>query len=764
MVSDKAMKGGESLWERLERRAPWGVVSLQLALGVAAALTPGLQNAGYKGFLVLGVAMSLSLPLAWMSRHWGRTRAPLSMGVWQRAVAFLCVALVAPAVVIVAAFLTTQGCEIGDGVAMLALGTLPGCALAFALTELLEHWAPRWRRALYGVIWLLLLAQAVRWFMSEPVYQVAHPLVGMLLGPPNENPEVLTARAGWFALEVWCWAALALGAAGLGEEGWWRARWWRYALIVVGASGALTLVSQDADLGYRIDDSRMRHELRAIEIRDGVEHVMAPNIPTDAREWLKLDAAFERERQRSLFGLSDEQMPEMTIYWHRTRSSKRELTGASRTKFAKVHLGELYISTDDFPASTLAHEMAHVTSGAFSDTFLKVPGRFGGLWYNPALVEGFAVAVAWTDFPLSAHEAARRAIKTDRAPELASLFSPLGFATTNLSVAYRLSGSFVRYCLDEYGAEPVADWYRSQDFEAAFGVPLSEVEARWRSFLMDEARAAAINSDLKRVDRIQKRPSITQESCERGALDRSLRRAMDVEADDEVARILEVMTEEGETDDLAKIWLAREEYRVQRADYDCTLNTPDFKVKENIQRRLDYLKALTLWRRGDLSGAAAAFDALSESVRRGDNVILARLMLREGLPFEAFIIDADIDPTLKLARLWEEHRHPAIGYKLAQRLRRAQRYESLYELCKTLSWDGVAFPEGFEGTLKLATQDMLGQSAFSQRDWGTARRAFKGYTERAPTAGRRAYGETWLARTDFFEAHQARLPSNLPRL
>ena len=40
--------------------------------------------------------------------------------------------------------------------------------------------------------------------------------------------------------------------------------------------------------------------------------------------------------------------------------------------------------------------------------------------------------------------------------------SPLGFVNTNLNVAYRTSGSFVRFCIDTYGPEKVTRWFGSE--------------------------------------------------------------------------------------------------------------------------------------------------------------------------------------------------------------------------------------------------------------------------------------------------------------
>ncbi len=741
-------------------RLPLGLILFQSALAIGAAFTPAVRNAGYRGMFILAFAMSLLLPLAWMSRSWGRD-APRP-DTWHRAAVYFALALLPPVAVVAAARFTTKGCEIPDGLAMLALGLLPGAFLAFSLTEVCESWAGRGRSALYVSLWILLLAQGILWFATEPVYQVAHPLIGMMLGPPNENPDVLTAPVAWFASEVTCWSLAMLSLARIGELRS-ASRWFHVVGLLTFATLAGLLVVQDAELGYRIDARYLDRELRAGGEVNGVKHVMAPTIPTDARPWLMVDAEFELSRQQALLKLPDERMPHTTIYWYRDRKQKKRFTGAEQTKFAKVHLGQLYLSADDFPARTLAHELSHVTSGALSDNLIKVPGRLGGLWYNPALVEGFAVAVAWSDLPLSAHEQARVAIEKNRAPALEELFSPLGFATTNLSVAYRLSGSFVRFCLDTYGPEPVMKWYATEDFQGAFGTPLAVVEAKWRDFLMADDKAALFSRDEDFIDKMQSRPSISQESCGRPDDDDDLNAALAAEADDEVYRILDARAaQDGEQ---AAVWFARAHYKAERANFNCPLpDTAEIDLGEKFAPRYDHLRALAAWGRGDTAQARQIFDALPASHKRNDNVILGRNLLRDGFPVDEFIADAPTDPTLALAGSFARTRHPAFGHKLAQTLTRAQRWDSAADVLSKIYWNNTTFPDNERGMILLDEAEMRGRTAFARRDWAAARAAWKDYLRLAPSEGRRAHGQTWIERTDFFEAHAERLTADLPRL
>ena len=750
-------------------------LGLQIALGAVAMAAPLLRPAGYKPILILGLLSHLALPIAWLLRP-RQEEAPLM----RRLATFMALALTPVALATLGALLLTQGCEVADGWKMALVGTAPGAALAFGLCELLEAprpsgapLLPRWARVVAWVgVWLAGLAWCVGWFLTEPVYQIAHPLAGMLYGPPNETQDPWMMRARWFAVEVLGWAALALLTAWIARSGWARRPWWPWAALATLAAAQIAWVSQDAALGYRIDrDHVVTEELWVQREHDNLAHQMSPLIPSDAIPWLMLEAEFQRARQMKLLGLTDATMPRAVLHWYRDREHKRQVTGAARTKFAKVHLHELYISADVFPPRVLGHELAHITSGAFSDNLLRVPGRLGGLWYNPALVEGFAVAVDSSDVPLSAHEKTRVALDADRVPPLEELFSPLGFVNTNLSVAYRASGSFVRYGIDTWGPEPILRWFGSERFEESVGMPLADAERQWRAWLGElELREA----DVGAVNRIQTRPAIGQEQCGRSDASIALEHARAARGDEAFNRAF-AQLEPGLDPDAA--WLTRAEYEATRAHYQCGLtelpapdsrcdlpDPPPVALSDDRASQYTHLVSLAAWARGDTSRAIARMDAYPTRLKRSNRVIFARVLLRDGFDFTLARPPDTANTWFQEARAWERTRHPAVGLILAHRLARAQDWASLAEVTAQLSWEGFAFPDDLPGTLPLDSLELKAKAAFALRRWDEAEAAWAAYADAAPTQGRRDYGQTWLERARFFRSRAERVTADLPPL
>src|SRR5690606_11745554 len=116
-----------------------------------------------------------------------------------------------------------------------------------------------------------------------------------------------------------------------------------------------------------------------------------------------------------------------------------------------------------FPHPVLAHAVAHVVAGNLAPWPFHVSGAAAGLWPNPGLIEGLAVALAWDAREgLTPHEWARAMLDLGLMPRLGDLLG-LGFLQGNAGRAYTASGSFLRYLGDTRGAEVLRRTYAGGD-------------------------------------------------------------------------------------------------------------------------------------------------------------------------------------------------------------------------------------------------------------------------------------------------------------
>jgi hypothetical protein len=171
----------------------------------------------------------------------------------------------------------------------------------------------------------------------------------------------------------------------------------------------------------------------------------------------------------------------LTEFVFRDIDQKRALMGAAQTSIAKPWRREVYVQMSAFPHPILGHEIAHVVSGTFGRGPFRIAGAAGGLWPNPGLIEGVAVATSPDDDELTGAQWARAMLDLGMLPPIERLFS-MGFLGENASKSYTVAGAFVAWVLGRWGADVVRAWYGGASIE-------SLTEQRWPA-LEEQFRAS----------------------------------------------------------------------------------------------------------------------------------------------------------------------------------------------------------------------------------------------------------------------------------
>ncbi len=206
------------------------------------------------------------------------------------------------------------------------------------------------------------------------------------------------------------------------------------------------------------------------------------------REWsprtrrrLADDCDFRVWQAERWLGVSHPQT--ISVFLFRSPEEKGALMGAADTNLAKPWRSESFISENGWPNPVLGHELVHVVAAATGRGPLRVTGRALGLWPDPALIEGVAMAAAWqTQAGLTPHEWARAMLELGMAPPLDQLFGA-GFLAQARGLAYTLCGSLLRFVAERYGSASVRRAYASGDLAQAVGIPLSQLQTQWHAYL-----------------------------------------------------------------------------------------------------------------------------------------------------------------------------------------------------------------------------------------------------------------------------------------
>lgn len=198
-------------------------------------------------------------------------------------------------------------------------------------------------------------------------------------------------------------------------------------------------------------------------------------------------------------------------YVYADESVRAGLTGARFTSVAPVWLRtpQVHVLADQI-ASVFPHELSHVFSREFGMPILRASLAVG-------LVEGLAVATEPPDGRPSPHEtvAASEIYRSLEPAELvkriATTLSISGFWLGRGAVSYTVSGSFVGFLLDRYGADAFKHAYRYGRFEEAYGKSVGDLALEWTRYLSQLPSIG--RSAAWRADRTFSIPSLFEKEC-----------------------------------------------------------------------------------------------------------------------------------------------------------------------------------------------------------------------------------------------------------
>lgn len=191
-------------------------------------------------------------------------------------------------------------------------------------------------------------------------------------------------------------------------------------------------------------------------------------------EKLILDHEFRMHQVKNFLQLTPNQKVHSYIFASAAR--KKQLIGAKYTQVSNPFRHELYIHHSRIPHRVLKHELVHAVSGQFGIPIL-------GYSIKPGLIEGIAVAIDWTsNGKKSPHKLAATLLMDNKLPHPKD-FLGFGFWSERQAKAYTSAGSFVRFLVDQYGAQQLLRTYPWGQFKKFYGKELSTLNQEWRKFL-----------------------------------------------------------------------------------------------------------------------------------------------------------------------------------------------------------------------------------------------------------------------------------------
>lgn len=369
-----------------------------------------------------------------------------------------------------------------------ALAAVVGATSAIGSAHWLSHTRRRrrWAAIAAGLAPLTTAIVAGAYFYFTPAVFAFDPFVGFFSGTLYDEVveawrPLLTYRAGTVCTIL----AFVLASAGVSRNSQGRVVL-RERGFVIGAFlfavASLTLVLEGESLGHRSTAASIRRALGGVRTGPRCEVIFPRSTNEREAELLLRDCEEALVAVETRIGFRG---PEhITAFFFKDAEQKRRLMGAADTYVAKPWRREVYLQVAPYPHPVLGHEVAHVVAGQIAPGPFHVAGRLGGLFPNPGLIEGIAVAASPDRDELTPRQWARAMKDLGLLPKLSRTFGG-GFLAQNSSTAYTVAGSFVGHLLASGRGEALAKWYGGASFESAFGVPFVTAEEAWLRSLDD---------------------------------------------------------------------------------------------------------------------------------------------------------------------------------------------------------------------------------------------------------------------------------------
>lgn len=474
--------------------------SVRLALVVGAALGAGLSalpllgTLGVESALVLGIVLppfALSIGVRVVARARLARVQPRAGELLGAAVGWSLASLGVATTLVALNGWRVGACAPLEGLAFIALGPGFGVTLAATLGVLVGAIVtrPRVANALAVLVWVLAVAAGFARFYGSPAIYVYSHLVGWF--PGTIYDESVGIRGQYLTLRIV--TAIAIGGVAAFLAATFEAAGARIVLgharsRPVAAAGALVLLALAGVADLHAEDLGHASSAASITERLGGHAegrrctVVAPReLDRASQQRLAADCDFRIETAERWLGVTHPER--ITAFIFRSTDEKRELMGAAETYIAKPWRNEVYLQVDQWPHPVLAHEIAHVVAGSVGPGPFRIAGGGGGLWPNPGLIEGLAVAIAWSPREdLTPHQWALAMQRIGVAPPLGSVLGT-SFLLGSASRSYTVAGSFVRWVWQTRGAAAVRRLYATGDVAGTLGAPLPELERQWRAFL-----------------------------------------------------------------------------------------------------------------------------------------------------------------------------------------------------------------------------------------------------------------------------------------
>ncbi len=380
--------------------------------------------------------------------------------------------LFSPLVVSIFSTIVNSVCPVWEGIWFYFIIAVPSLVSGSLLSFIIHELFGKFQKSIFLLIFIFICIGPIAEIYSNPQVYFYNPIIGFFPGNIyDEDISVDSLLIIYRLLNLIFFAGILFFIYKFKN----RIRIYKYLTIASSIIVAVLFSMLKPSFGFATNDSRIIKELGA-SLSTAHFNIIYPK-ETDKKfaEMIGFHHEYYFEELSKFFEFEPEL--KITSYIFKDDDQKRRLFGAGQADVAKPWMNQIYIDLNSFDRS-LKHELVHVFAAEFGTTPFKIAEGF-----NPAMIEGLAVAIEDNYNDNDVHYIAALAEKYGYHIEIENLFTGFNFFSGISTLSYIYSGSFIKFLFENYEKESVLKLYSDIDFNKYFGKDIRELSKEYWEFI-----------------------------------------------------------------------------------------------------------------------------------------------------------------------------------------------------------------------------------------------------------------------------------------
>ncbi len=385
---------------------------------------------------------------------------------------YLIILIILPLIVSIISTVIYQKCPIYNGISFYIVIAIPSLFLGFTLAILSISLTKKYSFIFFFVFYALLILAPILEIYYRPQIYFYNPVIVYFPGTMYDEAIAITWEMILYRLItimfmiVVIWSALKIRKFSINKK----------IIYLISLFVAIFLFfGLKPIFGFSSSESTLYKALGKKYSTKHFKIIYPSSLPGKKIKYIAFEHEYYFKEISKLLRWQPER--KITSYIFKSREQKRRLFGAGNADVAKPWMNMIFLNYSDIN-QTVKHELAHLFSAHFGVSPFKLSADF-----NPALLEGFAVAVENNFDNYNIDYIAKLAYDSDYKYPIKVLFSGFKFYTQTPLISYTYAGSFIKYLMDKYGVSKLEKLYHTLNFYGIYDKDLLKLSDDYYKYL-----------------------------------------------------------------------------------------------------------------------------------------------------------------------------------------------------------------------------------------------------------------------------------------